>query len=139
MLTCCFKVYVSGEGATTTPGFLTQHWSRIKGETESALLALSKDSQFSNLRPYSLRPAGVDPHAHQEIQEYVPKRSRLVEELALPVLRAVWPGMTSPTRDLARLLTELAMGDGEKLAEGTGIGGEGRTVGNAAMRKLAGI
>lgn len=32
-------IYVSGEGATTTPGTLTQHWARIKGETERDLLS----------------------------------------------------------------------------------------------------
>ena len=55
-------VYVSGEGATTSPGIFTAHFGLIKGRTEAALLTLSKDSSYANLRVFSLRPGGVDPY-----------------------------------------------------------------------------
>jgi hypothetical protein len=136
-------VYVSGEGATTTPGFLTPHWAKIKGQTESDLLALSKEEAFNNLRPFSLRPAGVDPTFHKEIQEFIPKRTGLAkaaEGALLPVLRGVYTKMISPTKDLGRVLTELAAGSGEKHDEKeSGVSGEGRTLNNVAMRRLAGI
>ncbi|KAE9378449.1 hypothetical protein N431DRAFT_541902 [Stipitochalara longipes BDJ] len=136
-------IYVSGEGATTTPGLFTQHWARIKGLTEASLLALSKDSAYSNLRPISLRPGGVDPTFHTEVHEYIPRRAGLMglfEKVALPPLRAGLPSMISPTKDLGRVLVELASGDGAVHSEKeSGVSGEGRTLNNAAMRRLAGI
>jgi hypothetical protein len=136
-------VYVSGEGATTTPGFLTPHWGAVKGRTESDLLALSKESAFSNLRPFSLRPGGVDPSDHKEIQSYIPEKKGLMKALEgalIPVLNAALPRMMSPTRDLARVLTDLALGDGNAFAEkDQGVSGEGRTLNNMAMRRLAGL
>ncbi len=56
----------------------------------------------------------------------------------LPVFRGLVPSMISPTRDLAKVLTDLAMGDGAPL-QGKGVDGEGRTVSNVGMRALAGI
>jgi hypothetical protein len=136
-------IYVSGEGATTTPSFLTQHWARIKGLTESSLLSLSKDPSYANLRPISLRPGGVDPTYHKEIHDFVPKRSVLMkvfEGAALPVVRGCLPSMISPTRELGKVLVELATGDGVAQKEGeSGVSGEGRTLSNVAMRRLAGI
>jgi hypothetical protein len=119
----------------------TPYFGIVKGRAEAALLALSKDASYTNLRPFSLRPAGIDPAAHTEIHAYLPQKKgleKVVQAVALPVLRTVGGGFLSPTRDLARVLTDLAMGDGEKL-EGAGISGEGRTINNAAMRKIAGI
>ncbi|PMD25550.1 hypothetical protein NA56DRAFT_593677 [Hyaloscypha hepaticicola] len=136
-------IYVSGEGATTTPSFLTQHWARIKGMTEASLLSLSKESEYSNLRPISLRPAGVDPMYHEEVKAYIPQRTGLMgafEKAALPVLRPLLPSMISPTRELGKVLVELACGDGAAHKEGeSGVSGEGRTLNNVAMRRIAGI
>lgn len=56
----------------------------------------------------------------------------------LPVFRTTWPGMVSPTKDLGRVLCELALGDGKPL-EGKGVSGEGRTLNNVGMRRLAGL
>lgn len=48
--------------------------------------------------------------------------------------------MLSPTKDLGRVLVDLAMGDGkEVVAGGKQVEGEGRTVRNSDMRKLAGL
>ncbi len=60
------------------------------------------------------------------------------ETVLLPTFRVLMPKMISPTRDLARVLTDLACGDGGAV-EGSGVSGEGRTLNNAAMRRLAGI
>lgn len=133
-------VYVSGQGATTTPGFLTSRFGVVKGQTESDLLALSKDPSFANLRPYSVRPAGVDKSDHPEIEDFAPRKTGLegiFVATLLPVLRAM-PSMHSPTKDLGRYLTELASGDGSP-KEGPGVDGEGRTIGNTAFRRLAGL
>ena len=131
-------VYVSGEGATTSPGILTPHFGLIKGRAEAALLTLSKDPQFHNLRPFSLRPAGIDTTFHPEIHDWIPKRKgieKLVQSVLFPILRYTLGGMMSPSKDLATVLTELASSDGAAL-EGKGIEGEGRTIN---MRRLARI
>jgi hypothetical protein len=134
-------VYVSGEGATTSPGIFTAHFGLIKGRTEAALLALSKEPTYANLRPFSLRPGGVDPTFHLEVHAWIPPRKgllKLADKTLLPVLRGMGPSMLSPTKDLSRVLTDLAMGNGEPL-EGKGVEGEGRTVSNVGIRRLAGI
>lgn len=46
--------------------------------------------------------------------------------------------MISPTKDLASVLTGLASSDGAAL-EGKGVEGEGRTINNIGMRRLAAI
>lgn len=134
-------VYVSGEGATTTPGMLTARFGVVKGRTEAALLALSKDPAYPTFKPYSLRPAGVDPRGHAEIHGFIPVISGflgLARHGALNVLDTVYKAGVSPTKDLGRVLTELAESDGEPL-KGTGVDGEGRTISNVGMRRLAGI
>ena len=134
-------VYVSGEGATTTPGRLTARFGIVKGRTEAALLALSKDPTYPTFKPYSLRPAGVDARNHPEIHGYIPATTVLMKCLQavfFTVVSPVFQGTVSPTKDLGRVLTELAASDGEPL-EGKGVEGEGRTISNAGMRRLAGI
>ena len=136
-------VYVSGEGATTTPGHLTAFFGIIKGRAEAALLDLSKEKEYANLRPFSLRPAGVDPTLHKEVHDFLPQRKGIMRFVSMQgvlgsVIRGVAPSMVSPTKDLARVLTDLAMGDGAKL-EGKGVDGEGRTISNVGMRRLAGL
>jgi hypothetical protein len=85
----------------------------------------------------------VDPTFHTEIQEFIPKKTgpaKALEGVLLPVLRGVYAKMVSPTKDLGRVLTELASGDGEKQDDkASGVSGEGRTLNNVAMRRLAGI
>jgi hypothetical protein len=132
-------VYVSGEGATTQPGRFSPFFGVVKGRAEAALLALSKEPTYPNLKPYSVRPGGVDPAAHPEIHDFVPSRKGLlglVQKTALPVFRATWGAILSPTKELGKIMTDLAMGNGEPL-EGKGVEGEGRTVTNAGFRRMA--
>ena len=137
-------VYVSGEGATTSPGRLTPRFGKVKGETEAALLALGKDQAYTDkLRVYSARPAGADPKGHKEVEEALKLRHegfyKKIEVPARAVLRQVAPGwVMSPTFHLGEALVMLASGDGEPL-DGTGIEGEGRTVRNIGLRRMAGI
>jgi nucleoside-diphosphate-sugar epimerase len=136
-------VYVSGEGATTTPSMFTPFFGRVKGETEAALLDLGK--RTPTLKVFSLRPGAVDPYAHPEVVKAVAAKLktrslwyRTGDRVLLPALRAAYKSMVSPTKDLGRVLTDLAMGSGEPL-EGKGIVGEGRTITNAGFRRLAGL
>jgi len=136
-------IYVSGEGATTAPGMMTPYFGGFKGKTESELLALSKSAEYSNLRPISLRPGGVDPKEHKEIHEFIPEKGglmKVVEGALLPGLRLLMPKMMSPTRELGKVLTELALGEGKAFPEkDEGVSGEGRTLNNVAQRRLAGL
>ena len=136
-------VYVSGEGATVRPGMFTPLFGRVKGETEAALLEMSK--KIPSLKVYSLRPGAVDPHAQSEVVEAAsaklkarPLWHKAGDRVLLPAFRAAYKNMVSPTKELGQVLTDLAMGSGEPL-EGEGIEGDGRTVTNAAFRRLAGI
>ena len=90
-----------------------------------------------------MRPGGVDPSGHEEIHAFIPQKQGVLkafESALLPALRVVLPRMMSPTRELGRVLTELAMGGGKACGEGeAGVSGEGRTLNNVAMRRLAGL
>ena len=111
----------------------------MKGRAEVALLELRKGNP--NFKPFSVRPAVVDPSVHPEIRPFIPKlplwKSTISAGL-VPVLNNLWKNGVSPTADLGRYLTELAMGAGERLT-GDGIEGDGRIVNNRAFRRLAGI
>ena len=84
----------------------------------------------------------MDPDLQPEIKPFIPKPQGFMYKVAVPVLRplfrATWSNMVSPTRELGQVLVDLAMGDGKPL-EGEGISGEGRTLSNIAVRRLAGI
>ena len=91
---------------------------------------------------YYLRPAGVDPKFHEEIHPWIPKLKPAGKAVGYPVAFAVFrtvnPGLVSPTRELGRVLVDLAMGDGKPLS-GAGIAADGRTISNLGMRRLAGL
>jgi hypothetical protein len=55
-----------------------------------------------------------------------------------PVFSKLLPSKMSPTAPLSKVLVELAMSNGKPLT-GDGISGEGRTISNAGMRRIAGI
>ena len=61
-------VFVSGEGATHTPGRFSPIFARVKGETELALAEMSKTTP--TLRTDTVRPAIVDSVAHEAIQPF---------------------------------------------------------------------
>ncbi|EON61527.1 hypothetical protein W97_00742 [Coniosporium apollinis CBS 100218] len=131
-------VFVSADGATEDPGTLTPFFLRAKGQAESALLALR--STHPSLRPYSLRPGFVDKSSQPElskwqIQRPMPLLKKLIPVLG-PIYRTIYPSGTTPTPQLGKVLTDLAMGDGEHL-EGSGIVGGGRIITNLGFRRLA--
>ena len=94
------------------------------------------------MKLYFLRPGGVDPKFHDEIHPWIPKLKPAGKAVGYPmafaVLRTVNPGLLSPTRELGRVLVELAMSDGKRLS-GAGIDADGRTISNLGMRRLAGL
>lgn len=132
-------VYVSGEGATTNPGVWTSFFGKIKGITERQLLDLT--SATPSLKAYSVRPGMVDPIAQPEIKEALKGRNAskwqqfLLDNALAPAIRTAWPSVTSPTKDLGKFLTDLALGDGKEF-EGEGVL-EGRIIENKGFRRLA--
>ncbi|SPQ23959.1 023d9a39-8c5c-4d84-8c8b-1309eb1baa0f [Thermothielavioides terrestris] len=101
-------VYVSGEGATFTPGRLTPFFGRIKGEAELAL-AKMQESDPSSLRATTVRPGGVDWTGHDELKPYLPEMGaakNLLAAILLPVMRYSATSRLSPTEPLGRFLTE---------------------------------
>ena len=131
-------VYVSGEGATTKPGFMTPLFGKVKGRAENDLLELSKSERFEKLRVFSPRPGGVDDFYQPEIQKYTVGRAtgllRAIEIPLKPILRSSMKSLLSPTKELGDVLVQLAAGDGERFPDGPGISGEGRTLANIALR-----
>ncbi|EFW99899.1 nucleoside-diphosphate-sugar epimerase [Grosmannia clavigera kw1407] len=141
-------VYVSGEGATTSPGITTTRFGRVKGETELALAALAaepKSDSESPLAAISVRPAGVDPTHHDAILPYIPPVSlslNLMRNVLLPPLRFAYPPMISPTRPLGQFLADIALGRFDGRLTGHGIelvGGQSPILSNVAFRRLAGL
>ncbi|PLB44869.1 hypothetical protein P170DRAFT_440081 [Aspergillus steynii IBT 23096] len=136
-------VYVSGEGATQTPGFLTPLFGRTKGQCEAALIDLSK--KYPSLRPYSVRPAYVDPAFDPQVLKHVLQRpdqqtlgKTLLRRFGGPPFRAFLADHVSPTKDLGGFLTKLARGDGKPMS-GEGVSGDGWIVSNVAFRREAGL
>jgi hypothetical protein len=118
----------------------TPMFGKVKGQAEAELRALS--NQVPSLKVLNARPAGVDPDLQPEIHPFIPKPQGFMYKVGVPLLRplmrATWSSMVSPTRELGQVLVDLAMGDGRPL-EGKGVSGEGRTLSNVALRRLAGI
>lgn len=129
-----------GEGATTEPGLFTPMYGKVKGQAEKALLELSKTTP--SLKPYSARPAAVDATFHTDIHPFKPRQKQFMiragNVMLLPVFRACYKKMASPTKELGQVLVELALRDGSPL-EGEGVRDEGRTISNVGMRRLARI
>ena len=132
-------VYVSGEGATTTPGRFSPIFARVKGETEQALLNIT--AELPDLRVYSARPGGVDSAHDPEVHEVAKGKrvgTRRLEPVLMPLFRTFYASMVSPTKELGKVLVQLAESDGKQL-DGDGISGDGRTVSNVALRRMAGL
>lgn len=135
-------VYVSGEGATFTPGRFTPIFGRIKGETEIALSELRKSNP--SFHASSIRPAFIDSAQHDAIKGYIPQVSTLkyaLDSLVGPPIRAFAKGSWSPTQPLSNFMTEMAMGRWNRQFQGPGIDrlGDFPIVNNVGFRRLAGL
>ena len=138
-------VYVSGEGATHTPGRFTQLFARVKGQAELALMGLTKEEGYEGkLRTVMARPGGVDGSKQPEIWGPVMQRRGWLYRAGtgpmLAVLRATYKNMMSPTESLGRVLVELAMGEGDVGGKGVeGFGQGSVVVNNIGLRRLGGL
>jgi hypothetical protein len=128
-------VYVSGEGATHTPGIWTSLYVRVKGQTEIALFDMAKKN--SMFKVFNIRLGGVDWKDHPEIHPFIPKQPMWKSAMIGP-MNIAYRSIMIPTRPMGRIMTELAMSKGE-LLQGNGIEMEGTLVTNAAIRRMAGL
>jgi hypothetical protein len=140
-------IYISGEGATLTPKWYTPRFGRVKGETEQALLSLSQQARHSGtLAVYSARPAGVDALKQPWVWDPVMAEKRTSFQrtwlsLLLPPIALLWPSQHTPTAELGKVLVEMAVDPSREPFDprDSGISGEGRTVGNVALRRFGGL
>ncbi|KAJ4337657.1 hypothetical protein N0V95_008286 [Ascochyta clinopodiicola] len=128
-------VYVSGEGATQSPGMFTPIFGRVKGQTEQALLDFRK--QNPNFRAYNVRPGGVDWTSHPEIHPFIPHQPAWKGAMVAP-MNLLYKSMMIPTKPMGEVFTKLAMSKGEPL-EGTGVGMEGTLLKNVGIRRMSGL
>lgn len=115
-------VFVSGEGATQTPGYFSPFFARVKGETETALADMAAASSGA-LRTDVVRPGFVDARTHDAIKPYVPEHTTIEKVsigLMAPVITSVVKGMHSPTEMLGGFFAQLAMGRLDGKLEGPG-------------------
>ncbi|KKY21165.1 putative nucleoside-diphosphate-sugar epimerase [Phaeomoniella chlamydospora] len=135
-------VFVSGNGATWKPGIFTPLFGRVKGQTEKSLLEMGQAD--GALRFYNVRPGAVDPQNELDVQEAIfPKFLNTTTKKALwhvlvPIIRVAYQRGMSPTKEMATVMTDLALGDGQPL-QGSDIENEGRTVTTIALRRLGGL
>ncbi|KAM0326631.1 hypothetical protein ACHAQA_006500 [Verticillium albo-atrum] len=138
-------IYVSGEGATQSPGRFTPIFGRVKGETETLLSELR--ATHPGLLTESVRPAGVDAGHHPAIQPYIPNPGFLhnaMTTVLMPPITLFAKGWHSPTEPLGKFLTGMAMGkyDTQLAAGGQGVlplKGGSRIVENVGFRRIFGL
>ncbi|KAI1453851.1 putative nucleoside-diphosphate-sugar epimerase [Annulohypoxylon moriforme] len=135
-------VYVSGAGATTQPGRFSAIFARVKGETELALAEMRKANPF--FHGSSIRPAFIDPAKHDAIKPYIPAQPFAIRATGAtlgPAIRCGLPRYWSPTGDLGRFLTEMAMGRYKDQFKANDIQMEGEfpILENSAFRRLSGL
>ncbi|KAJ4309341.1 hypothetical protein N0V94_008977 [Neodidymelliopsis sp. IMI 364377] len=128
-------VYVSGEGATQSPGMFTPIFGRVKGQIETTLLNFRKENP--NFKAYSVRPGGVDWTAHPEIHPFIPHQPAWKKAMVAP-MNLLYRSMMTPTRPMGRVFTELAMSNGDPL-EGSGVGLENTLLTNIGIRRMSGL
>ncbi|KJZ71385.1 hypothetical protein HIM_09226 [Hirsutella minnesotensis 3608] len=136
-------IYVSGEGATHSPGRFSAIFARTKGDTERAL-ANTAERKPQLLRADCVRPAYVDSSKHEAIRAYIPNAGLLYNtaELAFgPAIRVGYRSMHSPTEMLGAFMTQLAMGKLDTKLDGPGCFrlGPSWIVGNIGFRRIMGL
>lgn len=132
-------VYVSGEGADQT-GKARAMFGRVKGRAEKDLVDLASSADSTGLTVYNLRPAGIDGSgsAAKPVDRVVTMPERMAGWL-YPAVKLFAPKWHTPVDSLAKVAIDLAVGDGKPLKAEAGVEPDGRTLGNVAIRRLAGL
>ncbi|KAF2207233.1 hypothetical protein CERZMDRAFT_88619 [Cercospora zeae-maydis SCOH1-5] len=116
-------VHLSGEGvdAESEKGMM---YSRIKGRTEKNLVEMMKE--LESLKVYNVRPGVINVQGQYLAQKGVTMWDRFATGVG-NLFEVVYKGMVVPAPSLARVMVNLATGDGEPLPKGVGVEGDGRT------------
>lgn len=135
-------IYVSGEGATQTPGRFSAIFARVKGETEQALADMTADTPA--LQADSVRPGFVDAAKHTAVHRYVPDPGMLYKAGLVvlgPAIRMGYRSAHSPTEVLGNFMTQMAMGKLENKLEGSGAFkiGPSWVIENVGFRRIMGL
>ncbi|KAJ7459075.1 hypothetical protein B0H11DRAFT_2060327 [Mycena galericulata] len=131
-------VHISGEGADPTEQAWTLY-GRIKGRTELALSTLASTPPYTTLRVFNVRPGMVDPQSLEDRSPQMKLQKKMGHMFVGPFLRVLTPSLVSPTDTLAKVLIELAAGDGNPIAPGVGVEDDGRTLRSVGIRRLGGL
>jgi nucleoside-diphosphate-sugar epimerase len=101
-------VYITGEGATQTPGMFTTLYGKVKGETEAMLTEVAKDQP--GIMVLAARVGGVDGTGHAEVKKYGPQRifmHRAFEATMMGPMKLFYSKMHTPTAKLGDACTKL--------------------------------
>lgn len=131
-------VYVSGEGADQTQKARAM-FGRIKGRAERDLIDLASSAERTKLDVYNLRPAGIDGSGSAAKPDRVVSLPEGVASWMYPAVKLFAPKWHTPVDSLAKVAIDLASGDGKPLKAEAGVEPDGRTIGNVAIRRLAGL
>jgi len=131
-------VYVSGEGADQT-GKARAMFGRVKGRAEKDLVDLAGSADSTNLAMYNLRPAGIDGSDSAAKPDRVVSMPERLAGWMYPAVKLFAPKWHTPVDSLAKVAIDLAVGDGKPLKAEAGVEADGRTLGNVAIRRLAGL
>jgi hypothetical protein len=131
-------VYISGEGADQTQKARAM-FGRIKGRAEKDLVDLAESADGKSLAVYNLRPAGIDGSGSAAKPDRVVSVPERLVGWMYPAIRMFAPKWHTPVDSLAKVAIDLAIGDGKPLRAEAGVEPDGRTLGNVAIRRLAGL
>ena len=132
-------VYVSGEGADQTQKARAM-FGRIKGRAEKDLVDLAGSAESAKLDVYNLRPAGIDGSGSAAKPDHrVVSFPERFANWMYPAVKLFAPKWHTPVDSLAKVAIDLASGDGKPLKAEAGVEADGRTIGNVAIRRLAGL
>lgn len=131
-------VYVSGEGADQTQKARAM-FGRIKGRAEKELVDLANSAGGTKLAVYNLRPAGIDGSGSAAKPDRVVSMPERLAAWMYPAVKLFAPKWHTPLDSLAKVAIDLAAGDGKPLKAEGGVEADGRTLGNVAIRRLAGL
>ncbi|KAL2214431.1 hypothetical protein CC79DRAFT_1392288 [Sarocladium strictum] len=112
-------VYITGEGATQTPGMFTTLYGKVKGETEAMLTEFAKEQP--GIMVLAARVGGVDGAGHAEVKKYGPQRifmHRAFEATMMGPMKMFYSKMHTPTAKLGDACTKLALGKLDDKIEG---------------------
>lgn len=131
-------IYVSGEGADQTQKARAM-FGRIKGRAEKDLVDFANSADGTTLSVYNLRPAGIDGSDSAAKPDRVTSLPERLAGWMYPAIKMLAPKWHTPVDSLAKVAIDLAVSDGKPLKVEAGVEPDGRTLGNVAIRQLAGL